>query len=104
MDSGLFDLDDPAPKNEEPASNQLSPIQRQAIRELFAQLGVTEARAQFDMVAELTGVRIASVVELDTGTANVLLQMLQGRVARSGRANTGNAWADRDEDTWIDRL
>ncbi|WP_346923068.1 hypothetical protein [Glutamicibacter creatinolyticus] len=104
MDHGLFNLDEPAPQNEERAPVPLSPAQRQAIRELFAQLGVTDARAQFDMVAELTGVRIASVVELDGGTANVLMQMLRGRVARSGRADTGNAWADRDEDTWIDRL
>lgn len=104
MDSGLFDLDDPGAQNEAPPSSPMSPIQRQRIRELFAQLGVADARAQFDMVAELTGTRIASVAELDAGTANVLLQMLRGRVARSGRANTGNAWADRDEDTWIDRL
>ena len=104
MDNGLFNLDDPAPHQEPPASIPLSATQRQAIRELFAQLGVTDARAQFDMVAELTGVRIASVVELEAGTANVLLKMLQSRAARSGRANTGNAWADREEDTWLDRL
>lgn len=55
MDHGLFNLDDPAPRNEERAPMPLSPTQRQAIRELFAQLGVTDARAQFDMVAELTG-------------------------------------------------
>lgn len=104
MDSGLFDLDDQMPLKEEPASSPLSPTQRQTIRELFAQLGVTDARAQFDMVAELTGVRITSVKDLEAGPANVLMQMLRGRIARSGRANTGNAWADREEDTWIDRL
>lgn len=104
MDSGLFNLDDSAPQDERPAPSPLSPTQRQSIRELFAHLGVTEARAQFDMVAELTGVRISSVVDLDAQAANVLLQMLRGRVARSGNANTGNAWADREEDTWIDRL
>ncbi len=104
MEDGLFNLVDPMTQNEERAPISLSLKQRQAIRELFAQLGVTDARAQFDMVAELTGVRIASVVELEAETANVLLHMLRGRVASSGRANTGNAWADRDEDTWIDRL
>ena len=104
MENGLFNFDAPAPQDDSPAPMPLSPNQRQMIRGLFAELGVTGARAQFDMVAELTGVRIASVAELEAGTANVLLQMLRGRVARAGRSNTGNAWADRDEDTWIDRL
>jgi DNA polymerase-3 subunit epsilon len=103
VEDGLFDLEGPA-KQEEAAPALMTPPQRQAIRELFAQLGVTDARAQFDMVAELTGARIASVAELEAGPANVLIQMLRGRAARSGRVNTGNAWADRDEDTWIDRL
>jgi DNA polymerase-3 subunit epsilon len=104
MDDGLFNLDDIAPQNEECSPIPLSPAQRQGIRELFAQLGVTEARAQFELVAELTGVRIASVAELGAEPANVLLQMLRSRVARCGHDTTGNAWADRDEDTWIDRL
>lgn len=104
MDSGLFDLDDPAPRNDERAWTPISPTQREAVRELFAQLGVADARAQFDMVAELTGVHINSVIELEARTADVLLHMLRSRVARVGRADTGNAWADRDEETWIDRL
>jgi DNA polymerase-3 subunit epsilon len=82
----------------------MTSLQRQMIRELFAQLGVTDARSQFEKVAELTGVRIASVTELEVAPASVLIHRLKGRVASSGRANTGNAWADRDEDTWIDRL
>ena len=82
----------------------LNSVQRDAIRELFAKIGVVSAREQFDIVAELTGVRIASVAELESGPASVLIQMLRGRAARSGRASTGNAWADREEDTWIDRL
>lgn len=104
MDSGLFDLDDSAPAEKQTAPNPMTALQRRTIRELFAQIGVSDARAQFDIVAELTGVRITSVAELEVGPANVLIQMLRGRAARSGHVNTGNAWADRDEETWIDRL
>jgi DNA polymerase-3 subunit epsilon len=104
MDSGLFDLDDSAPAEEHTASNPMTALQRQTIRDLFAQIGVVDARPQFEMVAELTGIRITSVAELEVGPANVLIQMLRGRAARSGNVNTGNAWADREEDTWIDRL
>jgi hypothetical protein len=104
MDSGLFDLDDSVPAANDAAPTPMITLQRQTIRELFAQIGVVDARAQFDVVAELTGVRIASVAELEAGPANVLIQMLRGRAARSGRPSTGNAWADREEDTWIDLL
>ncbi len=104
VDGGLLDLEDPASPKEAPAPALMTSLQRQTIRELFAQICVTDARTQFDMVAELTGTRIASVAELEAGRANVLIQMLRGRAARSGRESTGNAWMDREEDTWIDRL
>ena len=79
-------------------------VQRETIRDLFAKIGVTSAREQFDMVAELTGVQITSVAQLEVGGANLLIHMLRGRASRAHRVNTGNSWADRDEDTWIDRL
>ena len=104
MDGGLFDLEDPVSDGVEPAPAPMTSTQRQTIRDLFEQLGVTDARSQFNVVAELVGVRITSVAQLEVGPANVLIQMLRGRAARSGHARTGNAWADRTEDTWIDRL
>lgn len=104
MDGGLFDLDESVPAEEQAAPTPMTAHQRQTIRDLFAQIGVVTARAQFDVVAELTGVRIASVTELGVGPANALIQMLRGRASRAGHVNTGNAWADREEDTWIDRL
>lgn len=104
MDGGLFDLEVPVSDGAEPAPAPMTSIQRQTIRDLFEQLGVTDARSQFDVVAELAGVRITSVAQLEVGPANVLIQMLRGRAARSGHASTGNTWADRTEDTWIDRL
>ncbi|KQR86686.1 hypothetical protein [Microbacterium sp. Leaf179] len=104
MDGGLFDLDDAVPTEEQAVPMLMTALQRQMIRDLFAQIAVADARAQFEVVAELTGVRIASVAELEVGPANVLIKMLRGRAALLGQANTGNAWADREEDTWIDRL
>ncbi|WP_314645666.1 hypothetical protein [uncultured Microbacterium sp.] len=103
MNDGLFDFgDSAAPAEARPAL--MTPRQRQTIRELFAKLGIASARDQFDIVAEVTGVRITSVAELELGAANVLIRQLESRAAAAGRVSTGNSWADRDEDTWIDRL
>lgn len=82
----------------------MSESQRSEIRSLFATLGVSTAREQFDYVADATGKRIVSVVELDGSTASMLISRLRGRVASHGRKSTGNSWDDRTEDTWIDRL
>lgn len=104
MDGGLFDLEDPVSNGPEPAPAPMTSIQRQTIRGLFEHLGVADARSQFDVVAELTGVQITSVGQLEADKASLLIHMLNGRASRSHRVNTGNAWADREEDTWIDRL
>lgn len=103
MKDGLFELDDSAPDVKEHRS-PMTEQQRAIIRDLFAMLGVADARSQFETVAELTGVVIRSVSELEMTTANILIGQLKGRVASALSARTGDAWADRDEDTWIDRL
>ncbi len=78
--------------------------QRSEIRELFAALDVATAARQFQVTAELTGVQITSVGELNAVTAQRLIGALKRRVQSSGRVKTGNSWDDREEDTWIDRL
>ena len=91
----------------EPTSARPLPMtdgQRSEIRELFAQLDIVTAVRQFDVTAELTGVRIAAVGELDAATASRLIGGLERRVQNAARVTTGNAWDDREEDTWIDRL
>lgn len=103
MDSGLFDMDEPRDQERESAALMTS-VQRQMLRELFAQIGVSEARDQFRIVSELTGVSITAVTELEVAPANVLIRQLKARVASMHRSSSGNAWADRDEDTWLDRL
>lgn len=82
----------------------MTPLQRETIRELFAVLGVTAARTQFAMVEELTGVRISSVSELTVQPANVLIHRLRALSTQPDPSRTGNAWIDRDEPTWIDRM
>ncbi|MCR2813042.1 hypothetical protein [Microbacterium sp. zg.Y1084] len=104
MGDGLFELDDSADQGAAATPALMSLVQRETIRDLFARIGVTGAREQFDMVAELTGVQISSVAQLEADKANLLIHMLSGRASRAHRMNTGNSWADRDEDTWIDRL
>lgn len=101
--SGFDDLDDDA----EPIGVRpllMTDSQRSEIRELFARLHIASAARQFEVTAELTGVRIYSVGELDAATAHRLIGALKRRVVSSGRVTTGNSWDDREEDTWIDRL
>lgn len=78
--------------------------QREEIRSLFGSLGLTTAREQFELVNTLIGVRLNSVTELDATNASVLIHRLGMRVESRSKSSTGNAWADREEDTWIDRL
>ncbi|UIN31305.1 hypothetical protein [Microbacterium binotii] len=104
MGDGLFDLKDSADEDAPTEPRIMTPVQREKIRHLFAIIGVTGAREQFDMVEELTGVHIGSAAELEADKANLLIYMLSARASRAHRVSTGNSWADRDEDTWIDRL
>lgn len=98
-------LDDNEPEDVAPAVPlMMADSQRGEIRELLGQLGVTSARSQFDLVYELTTKRIASVAELDFATAQTLIRRLRNKVQNQGRANSGNAWDDREDDTWIDKL
>lgn len=78
--------------------------QRQALKSAFEKLGVRDARAQFRIVEELTGQRIEAVRELESRHAQTLIHRLADRVNSVGRINTGNAWDDREADTWIDNL
>lgn len=80
--------------------------QRDEIRSLFASLGLATAREQFELVNVLIGVRLNSVTELAATNASALIHRLRERVdsGPKSKASTGNSWADREEDTWIDRL
>ncbi|MWV51624.1 hypothetical protein GRS96_20375 (plasmid) [Rathayibacter sp. VKM Ac-2803] len=87
------------------ASDQvMTQATRGQIRQAFAKLGVTTAREQFKVATELTGLQITSVADLTQRQAQTLLISLTRRVESAGARRTGNAWADRDEDTWIDKL
>lgn len=87
-----------------PSDKTIGESQRSALRALFEQLGVSDAKGQFQVVEEVTGQRIRSVNELLASNAQVLIHQLPARILNRGKKNTGNAWADRDEDTWIDNL
>ncbi|TXK03396.1 hypothetical protein FVP60_10930 [Microbacterium mitrae] len=104
MDHGLFEVDLPNDNSPQSAPTPMSDVQRATIRDLFARIGVNDAKGQFAVVAELTGARISSVRELTSSDANILIKMLTSRAASAGRQQTGNSWDDREEDTWIDRL
>ena len=105
--SDLLSVFDDYDDDAEPTSARPLPMtdgQRSEIRALFAALDIGSAALQFEATAELTGVRITSVGDLDAATAHRLIGALQRRVRSSGRVTTGKSWDDREEDTWIDRL
>lgn len=78
--------------------------QRAEIRNLFAELGMVTAREQFMLVEELIGVRLNAVIDLKAHDAQRLIPILRSRTQTTSRPKTGDSWADRDEDTWIDKL
>lgn len=105
--SDLFSLmDGAADEPDQPSRTPLmmSESQRADIKALFGDLGINAAREQFAVILELTGVRLASVQDLQAAPAQRAIEGLRRRVASSGRVRTGNAWDDREESTWIDRL
>lgn len=103
--STLSLFDEPA-DDQGPATGErpMYDSQRSEIRDLFGRLGLTTAREQFALVEELIGVRLATVTDLTREDAQRLLPRLHSRVQTSRRPTTGDSWADREEDTWIDRL
>ncbi|WP_105034125.1 hypothetical protein [Cryobacterium aureum] len=88
----------------EPLPKSMTDSQRRLIRDAFDLLGLKNAQEQFAVVEELTGVHIRSVHDLQESTARTLLHFLGSRVKNAHKKNTGDTWADRDEDTWIDKL
>lgn len=105
--SELFDLfSNPSHSTPEPvpAPQPMTDDQRAQIRGLFTALGMAAASEQFDLVHVLVGIRLNSVADLDSKTAATLIPRLSKRVQSMKRDSTGNSWADREDDTWIDKL
>jgi hypothetical protein len=95
------------PESQEPETQSEPPmtdLQRGSIRELFRHLGIADAKSQFESVRDFTGHSISSVQDLSRERANTLLKQLEARASMTKNASTGNAWADRTEDTWLDKL
>jgi hypothetical protein len=99
-----FEPDRIAPEPVVPQTYPMTPAQRSEIRDLFRLLEIADARTQFGVVHELTGVRIAAVTELTASQAHTLIARLENRVSRRNLPAGGSAWDNREEDTWIDRL
>ncbi|WP_144832551.1 hypothetical protein [Microbacterium sp. BH-3-3-3] len=99
----LFDFEEPE-QPVEPTTYPMTPDQRVVIGGHFRTLGIVDAPTQFEVVAELIGVRISRVQDLTARQAVTLIGRLESRVAAGGRSATGSSWDQRDHDTWIDRL
>ena len=99
----MFAEDEPDAPSEKTVES-MTVSQREHLRGLFAQMGAVTAREQFQIVEEITGQRLNSVRDLTARNAQMLLLQLPARIESRGRVLTGNAWTDRVEDTWIDKL
>jgi hypothetical protein len=99
----IFDEVPTRPTDPSSVPSMMTAPQRDAIRSGFAELGVSTATDQFAMVLELTGRHITSVAQLEARHAQTLIYGLEEKVRTLGRKNTGSAWDDREEDTWIDK-
>ncbi|WP_162925029.1 hypothetical protein [Mycetocola zhujimingii] len=106
MSDALFvfgDPQEPSPRGDNPPF-PMTDSQRKLIRAAFSRLGIADAKTQLSMVNDLIGVPIRRVTDLTAQSASTLLPLLAARADRNGRPSTGNAWADRPEDTWLDKL
>lgn len=100
----LFEAKD-APEPPNASKPTITSSQRDALRKLFSELGGGgTAREQFALVEEISGQRISSVGELLASSARVLIYQLPARIQSKNGVATGNDWADREDDTWIDKL
>lgn len=99
----LFGEDEQNPPSEKQVET-VTDSQRERLRTLFAQMNAVTARAQFQIVEDITGQRLRAVQDLTAHNAQMLLLQLPARIESQGRVSTGSAWSDRDEDTWIDKL
>jgi hypothetical protein len=96
--------DSPAQPTEVLGPRTVTESQRKVLRGFFDQLGLSTAREQFSVVEEITGQRIGKVQELTEQNAMMLIFQLPNRIKSATQVNTGNAWADREQNTWIDKL
>lgn len=100
----IFDDEPSEPDTSAHEPTLMNDGQRARIREFFSQLGITAAREQYALVEEITGQPIDRVDQLTEANAQLVIYNMPARIENRRASRTGNAWADRDEDTWIDRL
>lgn len=100
----LFSHEEPPTVRADNTPKPMTPEQRVEIRALFGQLGVASARAQFEVVKELTAVDISRVGDVSAATAQRLIEGLRGRLSKTATVRTGTAWDQREGHTWIDKL
>lgn len=104
--SELFEHFDPQGSTPAPpqTATPMTTEQRSVIRALFAELALSQAREQFELIDVLIGMKLRSVEDLDARNAARLIPRLKKRVETRKKTPSGDAWRDREEDTWIDHL
>lgn len=99
---GLFDI----PSDRSPTTLQETPIRQeqvQQIREAFDRAGIAEQGERKALINSVVIREVASLRELHSVEVRRVLTAIEQRSADKPKSK-GSAWADREEDTWIDKL
>lgn len=86
-----------------PVSPQVSDAQVAQLRARLDGTGLSSMQDRQQLIEQLAGRPIASLRDLTSGEARVLLIRLPAS-ASAVQSQRGSAWDQRDGDTWIDRL
>lgn len=102
-DDSLFA--DPRPSQQQPRAverDEIAGWQVSALRTALDEAGAVTMKQRRELVEELAGRPVAALRDLSIIEARAVSEGLAAR--KKSRDGTRDAWADRDGDTWIDRL
>jgi hypothetical protein len=78
-------------------------VQVQQIREAFAAAGIDSMADRRAIIESCTVRKVTSIRELLAKDVPAILRRIEER-SLPAKPNSGSAWDNRDQDTWIDKL
>lgn len=103
-DEGLFNLPAPAySRPDEREEPRISINQIAILRGAFDDAGIMSMEERQKIIESCTIRPIANIRELLARDVRPILDRISQRINSTGLA-VGNAWDNREEDTWIDKL
>lgn len=99
---GLFDLPEEAQERAQPES-LITDQQVAAIRDAFAEAGIVSMEDRQELIQSCVVRPVNNIREVHAREARRILKRIDER-RQGGPKNSGSAWDNRDEPTWIDKL